>query len=45
MLLHAGEIVYFGDVSDAVNYYTKAGFPCPDMTNPADHFSKNNLSF
>jgi len=38
LLLGNGETVYFGPASKATNYFTEAGFPCPQYTNPADHF-------
>lgn len=37
ILLKAGEIVYLGPAGKAVSFFEKAGFPCPPMTNPADH--------
>jgi len=37
ILLKAGEIVYQGPTSKAITFFSKAGFPCPPLTNPADH--------
>ncbi|CAA6669547.1 unnamed protein product [Spirodela intermedia] len=37
-LLSAGRIVYFGQASEAYNFFTHAGFPCPPLRNPSDHF-------
>ena len=37
LLLVAGEIVYQGLCSKAVDYYASLGYPCPDRSNPADH--------
>ncbi|XP_057955499.1 ABC transporter G family member 12-like isoform X2 [Malania oleifera] len=37
-LLAGGETVYFGDAKMAVQFFTKAGFPCPSRRNPSDHF-------
>lgn len=38
MLLKAGLVVYYGPAEKAVDFFAEAGFPCPPMTNPADHF-------
>eukprot|EP01097_Dermamoeba_algensis_P005210 TRINITY_DN330_c0_g1_i1.p1 TRINITY_DN330_c0_g1~~TRINITY_DN330_c0_g1_i1.p1 ORF type:complete len:637 (+),score=136.07 TRINITY_DN330_c0_g1_i1:247-1911(+) len=38
LLLDKGETVYFGSTKDAVDYFADAGYPCPNLTNPADHF-------
>lgn len=37
LLLKSGEIVYQGKADRALEFFAKAGFPCPDQTNPADH--------
>lgn len=37
ILLKAGEIVYQGPAGKAITFFAKAGFPCPPLTNPADH--------
>uniref|UniRef100_A0A914P039 ABC transporter domain-containing protein n=1 Tax=Panagrolaimus davidi TaxID=227884 RepID=A0A914P039_9BILA len=37
VLLKAGNIIYQGPRADAMPTFTKAGFPCPLFTNPADH--------
>jgi len=38
MLLSEGKVMYSGVSSDAVNYYGKLGFQCPEAYNPADFF-------
>ncbi|ONK56744.1 uncharacterized protein A4U43_C10F12300 [Asparagus officinalis] len=37
-LLAGGKTVYFGQVSEACEFFAKAGFPCPSLRNPSDHF-------
>ncbi|KAH6781469.1 white-brown complex-like protein [Perilla frutescens var. frutescens] len=37
-LLSGGRTVYFGEASQADEFFTSAGFPCPALSNPADHF-------
>lgn len=37
ILLKAGSIVYYGPTNDVCDFFAEAGFPCPPMTNPADH--------
>ncbi|KAJ3680325.1 hypothetical protein LUZ60_016603 [Juncus effusus] len=37
-LLSGGKTVYFGQVSEAYEFFAQAGFPCPPLRNPADHF-------
>lgn len=36
-LLQGGKVVFQGPPSSAVTFFAKAGFPCPPLTNPADH--------
>lgn len=36
-ILSMGRMAFMGPVDDAVPYFTKAGFPLPPNTNPADH--------
>ena len=36
-LLKSGDIVYLGPAAKAITFFAKAGFPCPQYTNPADH--------
>jgi ABC-type multidrug transport system ATPase subunit len=36
ILLAAGQVMYQGPAADVPNYFAKAGYPLPDMTNPAD---------
>ena len=38
MLLADGRTIYMNDASKAVNYFARTGYPCPEHTNPADHF-------
>jgi len=40
MLMVRGQIVYQGPAATAVNYFEKIGYPCPELTNPADFFMK-----
>ncbi|KAL9673770.1 hypothetical protein QQ045_030032 [Rhodiola kirilowii] len=37
-LLSGGRTVYFGQVSEAYEFFSQAGFPCPPLRNPSDHF-------
>ncbi|XP_068639700.1 ABC transporter G family member 11-like [Aristolochia californica] len=37
-LLSGGKTVYFGKVSEACEFFALAGFPCPALRNPSDHF-------
>ncbi|KAK2989511.1 hypothetical protein RJ640_005403, partial [Escallonia rubra] len=42
-LLSGGKTVYFGQASEAyearyLSFFTQAGFPCPALRNPSDHF-------
>ncbi|KAK4785584.1 hypothetical protein SAY86_002273 [Trapa natans] len=37
-LLSGGQNVYFGKASDAYDFFAEAGFPCPSLRNPSDHF-------
>ena len=32
-----GEIAYQGCCAKSVDFFAKAGYPCPELTNPADH--------
>ncbi|KAL4440224.1 hypothetical protein ABPG75_003225 [Micractinium tetrahymenae] len=36
-LLQSGRIVYQGSPAQAIHVFAQAGFPCPPLTNPADH--------
>ena len=39
LLLGAGgRVVYLGESSGALDYFTRLGFTCPDRMNPADFF-------
>lgn len=37
-LLSGGKTVYFGKASGAYEFFAEAGFPCPSLRNPSDHF-------
>lgn len=37
-LLSGGKTVYFGQASEAYEFFALAGFPCPALRNPSDHF-------
>ncbi|XP_027915590.1 ABC transporter G family member 2-like [Vigna unguiculata] len=37
-LLSSGETVYFGPASDANQFFSSNGFPCPPLYNPSDHY-------
>jgi ABC-type multidrug transport system ATPase subunit len=38
LLLSSGRTMYFGKAVSAVDYFEKAGYPCPEEFNPADHY-------
>lgn len=37
-LLSGGKTIYFGQASAAYEFFAQAGFPCPALRNPSDHF-------
>ncbi|KAK9949495.1 hypothetical protein M0R45_005013 [Rubus argutus] len=37
-LLSSGETVYFGPASNAEQFFSSNGFPCPTLRNPSDHY-------
>ncbi|XP_062203968.1 ABC transporter G family member 1-like [Phragmites australis] len=37
-LLASGRTVFFGTLSDATEFFTSNGFPCPHLRSPSDHF-------
>lgn len=37
-LLSGGKTIYFGQAAEACNFFAAAGFPCPTLRNPSDHF-------
>ncbi|KAM0893124.1 hypothetical protein ACQ4PT_025321 [Festuca glaucescens] len=37
-LLSHGRTVFFGAASEANQFFTQSGFPCPQLRNPSDHF-------
>eukprot|EP00834_Sanchytrium_tribonematis_P004320 NODE_206_length_12919_cov_0.381357.p2 type:complete len:548 gc:universal NODE_206_length_12919_cov_0.381357:8869-10512(+) len=38
MLLSKGRCIFFGNIQEALDYFSKNGFPCPENTNPANFF-------
>eukprot|EP00953_Heterococcus_sp_UTEX-ZZ885_P004664 3011-Heterococcus_DN1.PRE.3 len=44
VLLKAGDIAYQGPARDALAYFEQTGFPCPPLTNPADHILDSCVS-
>ncbi|KAI8867071.1 P-loop containing nucleoside triphosphate hydrolase protein [Ramicandelaber brevisporus] len=38
MLLADGEVVHYGTLRETLSFFATAGYPCPDLENPADHF-------
>ena len=41
MLLSQGKMVYFGKQNELVNYFTRMGYPCPELTNPCDYYGNS----
>ncbi|KAG6546146.1 hypothetical protein Mapa_012180 [Marchantia paleacea] len=37
-LLSSGKQIYFGDLQGSLTFFEEAGFPCPTLQNPADHY-------
>ncbi|XP_057746190.1 ABC transporter G family member 15-like [Arachis stenosperma] len=37
-LLSGGQTIYFGPTENSLEFFGKAGFPCPSRRNPSDHF-------
>ena len=37
LLMKKGHILYQGAANMAADYFAKSGYPCPELTNPADH--------
>lgn len=37
-LLSGGKLIFFGEAKAANEHFTTAGFPCPSLRNPSDHF-------
>ncbi|KAJ8769647.1 hypothetical protein K2173_005250 [Erythroxylum novogranatense] len=37
-LLSSGRTVFFGPVSAVEEFFSSNGFPCPNLTNPSDHY-------
>ena len=40
MLLVRGNIIYQGIAVEAIDYFAKMGFECPQFSNPSDYFMK-----
>ena len=40
MLLVRGNIIYQGIAVEAIDYFAKMGFECPEFSNPSDYFMK-----
>ncbi|KAL1547452.1 ABC transporter G member 15 [Salvia divinorum] len=38
LLLSSGETVYFGEAGPALEFFSEAGFPCPETRSPSDHY-------
>ena len=38
MLLAKGKVIYFNNAEFAVDYFSRVGFKCPELSNPADYF-------
>jgi ABC-type multidrug transport system ATPase subunit len=38
LLLSSGKNMFFGQSTDALIYFEKNGYPCPEEFNPADHY-------
>ena len=43
LLMSKGQMVYFGEATNMVDYFRKLGFPCPELTNPCDYYGKSEL--
>ncbi|BBN19617.1 ATP-binding cassette, subfamily G (WHITE), member 2 [Marchantia polymorpha subsp. ruderalis] len=37
-LLSGGKQIYFGDLPGSLTFFKEAGYPCPSLQNPADHY-------
>ncbi|XP_072988606.1 ABC transporter G family member 11-like [Typha latifolia] len=37
-LLSGGKTIYFGQARESYEFFAQAGFPCPSLRNPSDHF-------
>jgi hypothetical protein len=40
MLMVDGHIIYDGEASSSMAYFSKIGYPVPIHTNPTDHYMK-----
>ena len=40
LLLAKGKMVYHGDASKSIDYFSSLGYPCPTYSNPSDYFMK-----
>ncbi|KAI9159291.1 hypothetical protein H9P43_008631 [Blastocladiella emersonii ATCC 22665] len=43
-ILSQGEIMYYGPAEDSIAYFARAGYPCPQYSNPADYFFMDILN-
>lgn len=37
LILSRGRVAYYGPTQDAVDYFARQGYPCPEYSNPADY--------
>lgn len=44
IILNHGKIIYIGEVSNLVNYFSSIGYQCPEYTNPSDYIFMNILN-
>ena len=38
LILSKGDMVYYGQADNMVEYFTSLGHPCPQLTNPCDFY-------
>ncbi|ESO86757.1 hypothetical protein LOTGIDRAFT_128489 [Lottia gigantea] len=38
LVLSVGQTVYYGETRTMVDYFTRLGYPCPELTNPSDYY-------
>ncbi|KAI9175841.1 hypothetical protein H9P43_006205 [Blastocladiella emersonii ATCC 22665] len=43
-ILSQGEVMYYGPAEESVPYFARAGYPCPQYSNPADFFFMDILN-
>lgn len=44
MILANGRVMYYGTATHAIEYFREKGYPCPQYSNPADHFFMHILN-